>query len=392
MNNELKRDITELLRGDHRNWDQMNKVLSQITEEQFVQTGLVGIFNKIAKQNRMSQGAVSNAQKYPWLNKYINLDNYGRTTYRQFQPLTIPELLVNIQVHKYKDITNILEDTLFKLYIKGKVELTPHVEDLVTILDSISVKERKGVYASLIGWYERNRGVMDKKTTNIQGNDSYKQIIKLTGEALDRNASGPLSGGDIILDFYHQEHPHFIGWTITINDIMYDILNLGLKEGVIKHKLTRSQCYAIANYFGKPNNGDLLFLLDSELESKWADFIKQNGGFTGLYTILRDIDKELKDKKAQTAYEGKKERTDGIGMDMVTPRYRVVRVNYKSKAKIVSYIKLNDVVQFAYNYNGMFRVIVNGGTLDFTITEIELHNSFNIRTNTKCIYDLEEIM
>lgn len=392
MNNELKRDITELLRGRNRDWDQMDKVLSQITEEQFVQMGLVGIFNQIAEQYRMSQGAVSNAKKYPWVNKYINLDNFGGALYRQLQPLTIPELLVNIRIHKYKDITNILGDILYKLYINGKVELTPHVEDLITILDSISVKERKGVYESLIGWYERNRGVMDKKTTNIQGTESYKHIIKLIGEALDRNASGPLSGGDIILDFYHQEHPHFIGWTITINDIMYDILNLGFKEGVIKNKLSRTQRYDIAKDFSAPINWKLPFLLDSELESKWADFIKQNGGFTGLYTILRDIDKELKDKKAQTVYEGKKERTDGIGIDMVTPRYRVVRVNYKSKAKIVNYVKLHDVVQISYSYNGMFNVIVNGDTLDFTLTETELYNSFNIRTNTKCIYDLEEMM
>lgn len=392
MNNELKRDITELLRGDNRNWDKMNKVLSQITEEQFVQMGLVDIFNQITKTVNRSQGAVSNIQKYPWVRKYINLGNYGGSLYRLLPPLTIPELLVNSQVNKYKDITNILGNTLYKLYITGKFELTPHVEDLINILDSISVKERKGVYETLIGWYERNRGVMDKKLTNIQGTESYKHIIKLIGEALDRNASGPLSGGDIILDFYYQAYPHFIGWTITINDIMYDILNHGFKEGVIKHKLTRSQCYAITNYFGEPNNGGLQFLLDSELESKWADFIKQNGGYTGLITRIRDIDKELKDKKAQTMCEGKKERTNGIGIDMVTPRYRVVRVNYKSKAKIVNYVKLHDVVQISYSYNGLFNVIVNGDTLDFTLTETELHNSFNIRTNTKCIYDLEEIL
>src|SRR5699024_9303750 len=163
-------------------------------------------------------------------------DNYGRTTYRQFQPLTIPELLVNIRIHKYKDITIILGDTLFKLYINGKVELTPHVEDLVIILDSISVKERKELYASLtsgikqhIVRYERRRGEIDKKITYIQGTESYKQIIKLIGESLDRNASGPLSGGDIIVDYYYQEYPHFIGWKVTLNTIIKDIMELGFK-------------------------------------------------------------------------------------------------------------------------------------------------------------------
>lgn len=399
MNSELKRDITELLRGDNRNWDQMDKVLSQITEEQFVQLGLVDIFNQIAKQYRMSQGAVSNAQKYPWVNKYINLDNYGRTTYRHFQPLTIPELLVNIQVHKYKDITNILEDTLFKLYIKGKVELAPHVEDLVTILDSISVKERKGVYASLtsgiqqhIGRYERRRGVIDKKITYIQGTESYKHIIKLIGESLDRNASGPLSGADIIVDYYYQEYPHFIGWKVTLNTIIKDIMELGFTEGIEKHKLTKSQSLVITGRkFTNDLNGGGQFLLDDELFKQWTEFIKLNGGSSGVYKIIRDIEDGVKAKKANRESKGKKERSVGVGIDMVTPSYRVVRINYTSKAKIVNYVKLHDVLKFVYAYNGEFKLVINGVESELRLTETELHNSFNIRTNTKCIYDLEEI-
>lgn len=399
MNNELKRDITELLRGEHRNWDQMNKVLSQITEEQFVQMGLVDIFNQIAKQYRMSQGAVSNAQKYPWVNKYINLDNYGRTTYRQFQPLTIPELLVNTQLHKYKDITIILEDTLFKLYIKGKVELDPHVEDLVTILDSISVKERKELYTSLtsgirkhIGRYGRSSGAMDKKITYLQGTESYKHIIKLIGEALDRNASGPLSGGDIIVDYYYQEYPHFIGWNVTLNTIIKDIMELGFKDGIEKHKLSNSQSLVITGRnFTDELTGGGQFLLDDELFKQWTDFIRLNGGTSGVYKIIKDIEDGVKAKKAKREYKGKKERTDGIGIDMVTPSYRVVRVNYKSKAQIVNYVKLNDELKFVYAYNGEFKLIINGVESELRLTETELHNSFNIRTNTKCIYDLEEI-
>lgn len=397
MDNELKRDITELLRGDNRYWDQMNKVLSQITEEQFVQMGLVDIFNKITKQFRMVKGAVSNVQKYPWLNKYINLDNYRGTLYRQLQPLTIPELLVNIQVNKYKDITYILGDTLYKLYITGKDDITPHVEDLVNILDSISVKERKELYASLtsglklhIGWHG---GSIDEKIANIQGTESYKHIIKLMGEALDRNASGPLSGGDIIVDYYYQEYPHFIGWTIPLNTIIKDIMELGFTDGIEKHKLSKSQSLAITgrNYINDLNGGGQ-FLLDDELFKQWCEFIEANGGTTGVYKIIRDIEEGVKAKKANRESKGKKERTDGIGIDMVTPSYRVVRVNYTSKAKIVNYVKLNDVLQIVYAYNGEFKLIINGVESELRLTETELHNSFNIRTNTKCIYDLEEIM
>ena len=396
MNNELKRDITELLRGRNRDWDQMDKVLSQITEEQFVQMGLVDIFNHIAKQYTMLQGAVSNAQKYPWVSKYINLGKYGGSMYRLLPTLTIPELLVNSQVNKYKDITNILGDTLYKLYIKGKVELTPHVEDLVTILDSISVKERKELYASLTSGIKNHTGrysYMDKKMTYIQGTDSYKHIIKLIGEALDRNASGPLSGGDIIVDYYYQEYPHFIGWTITLNTIIKDIMELGFTDGIEKYKLTRSQSLElIGRNFTNDSNGRGQFLLDDELCKQWTEFIEVNGGTSGVYTIIGDIEDGVKAKKAKRESKGKKERSIGVGIDMVTPSYRVVRVNYTSKAKIVNYVKLNDVLQIVYAYNGEFKLSINGVESELRLTETELHNSFNIRTNTKCIYDLEEIM
>lgn len=397
MDNELKRDITELLRGDNRNWDQMNKVLSQITEEQFVQMGLVDVFNQITKHFRMTQGAVSNIQKYPWLNKYINLDNFRGHLYRRLSPLTIPELLVNIQVNKYKDITTILGDTLYKRYINGKDELTPHVEDLITILDSISVKERKGVYKSLTSGIRqhiwRYDGSMDKKIATIQGTESYKYIIKLIGEALDRNASGPLRGGDIIVDYYYQEQPHFIGWNVTLNTIIKDIMELGFKDGIEKHKLSSSQSFVITgrNFTNALDVGGQ-FLLDDELLKQWNEFIEAKGGRIGVYTIIRDIEDEVKEKKAKREYEGKKERTDGIGIDMVTPSYRVVRINYKSKAQIVNYVKLHDVVQFVYAYNGEFKLVINGVESELRLTETELHNSFNIRTNTKCIYDLEEVM
>lgn len=393
METSNKRLVTELLRAEKEDFTKLEELLPHITEEEFVSMGLGTVINGWQRGYSNINEIKEIAEKYPWLRRVVTVSKLERYHKDYVKSMTLEDLVINMSNNTYKEIHYTTGIILYTHYIKRNEDFTQDEQLLVSIMEKMSLRDKKALYNELndnivhyaeIQMYQnKNR---ETAVRTVKQKESYKQVLATIIKELEGSVKRPSSAGEVIVDPYGVVEPHFIGWDVSVNQLIEEMVTEGYIETVEKYKLSTSQRMV---YEKLKRDGFKESVDDEDLVNRWETYVESLGGIYKLYHLVSKYEGRLKEAKNNKQAEGKKGRSKPVGFDFKTPLYKVVRLNYKSKARVTEHIKVGDTLQLEYAGEGSFTVVVNGIRTELLLKETEIHNSFNIRLAGRCIFDLE---
>lgn len=397
MDTSIRGLVTDLLRKgtDTKDWDTMDKVLAGITEEEFLSCGLDTIFNGWIKGFYSGElDYLPRANQYKWLYRIIDLDRIMVLDKRSLREVTVEDLAINLSRNTYKNQADFIAYVIQNRYIRGKEELSegePYIREIFT---NLTTNNKKKLYANFTNYYYILLGVSsyrkdDKDTIKrLKESDGYKKVVDLLSRLFEETIKRPLTSSDLIIYPYLNKKPHFIGWTVTLNDLLEESIANGYLETLRKYKLSPSQM----DFYHSLRREDVLRAVnDEDLLNRWDTYVNRNGGTIQLYDDGRTYDLENQEAKRNKQAKGAKKRAESIGFHFNSPLYKVVRLNFASKARVTNYLKVGDTVQLSYIGGGLFGLIVNQKQTDLQLRETEVHAAINIDKGSNSIFDLVEV-
>lgn len=397
MDTSIRGLVTDLLRKgtDTKDWDTMDKVLAGITEEEFLSCGLDTIFNGWIKGFYDGElDYLPRANQYKWLYRIIDLDRIMVLDKRSLREITVEDLAINLSRNTYKNQADFIAYVIQTRYIRGKEELSegePYIREIFT---NLTTNNKKKLYANFTDYYYILLGVSsyrkdDKDTIKrLKETDGYKNVVDLLSRLFEETIKRPLTSSDLIIYPYLNKKPHFIGWTVTLNDLLEESIANGYLETLRKYKLSSSQ---MGFYHSLRREDVLRAVNDEDLLNRWDTYVNRIGGTTQLYDDWRTYDLENQEAKRKKQAKGAKKRAEPIGFHFNSPLYKVVRLNFASKARVTNYLKVGDTVQLSYIGGGLFGLIVNQKQTDLQLRETEVHAAINIDKGSNSIFDLVEV-
>lgn len=355
MSKQQKQTIVGLLRGTMLDKDELEAFLLDITEEEFVQYGLA----EQVSQNiyTILTNAKEKFRTLPsWLLKCVHLDKmYRMNRLNELLDLLTPkQLSIGLLHHNLKD----------KRYNKVRKQIIHNQIVVRALQNNFLVGDEYGEYVQLLGLLTTNqrkdlwddlrpsdiqRTLRRWHNGDVKDKESYKQLVKGLHEALHTNVSGPLADSRILEDPYGKEDGRFIGWDITINELVHECMKEGVIPTIAKYKVSNNQW----------------------LEMRWTDWGRQAAlGIPEWDDYLKKqpkIMEEVSNYYGQLIKDRMRKDSEGVVEDLApvsfsfkSPVYKVVGMNYKSGSKFAKEVQVGDVIYMELAGREEYQLYVNG--------------------------------